>query len=87
MQNHTGLCYWRQRIHFSVDNFRSNNFCVLKLPAAKEKAQMPRAALAATIWPQEQRQKDGPFQQAPPLGTQDIFTRAQRTDSRTHGKR
>jgi hypothetical protein len=28
----------------------------------KEKAQMPGAALAATEWPQEQNEEDGPFQ-------------------------
>ena len=68
-------------------SFSGNDFCFLDSPGAKEKTQMPRAALAAAERPQEQRQQDGPLQHAPPVGAQDILASAKRTSSRTPRKR
>jgi hypothetical protein len=46
--------------------------------SAKEKSQMPGAALAATERPEEQEKQDGPFQNAAPMRAQNIFTSAKR---------
>ena len=45
---------------------------------AKEKAQLPGAAIAAAKGPQEQEKQNGPFQHAMPAGTRDILAPAQR---------
>jgi len=44
--------------------------------AAKEKSQMPGAALAAAERPQEQEKQDGPLQDASPVRPQNILTSA-----------
>jgi hypothetical protein len=47
-----------------------------QLPPAKEKSQMPGAALAAAERPHEQGKQDGPLQDAAPVRPQNIFTSA-----------
>jgi hypothetical protein len=55
--------------------------------AAKEKSQMPRAALAAAERPQEQEEQDGPLQDAAPVRAKDIFASAKRAAPRAQTKR
>src|ERR1700687_4735786 len=49
---------------------------LLPSPPAKEKSQMPCAALAAAERPQEQEKQDGPLQDAAPVRPQNILTSA-----------
>jgi hypothetical protein len=56
--------------------FRDAASHFLQSTAAKEKSQMPGAALAAAERPQEQEKQHGPLQHAAPVRTQNIFTPA-----------
>ncbi len=55
-------------------------------PPAKEKGQVPGAALAAAKRPDEQKKEDAPLQHAAPVRTQNILAAAERAASRTHPK-
>jgi len=57
-----------------------------RAPPAKEKSQMPGAALAAAERAQEQEEQYGPFQDAAAVRAQNIFTSAKRALTRAHPK-
>ena len=54
---------------------------------AKEKSQMPGAALAAAERAQEQEEQDGPLQYAAAVRAQNIFTSAKRASPTAQPKR
>jgi hypothetical protein len=47
------------------------------MSAAKEKSQMPGAALAATEWAKQQGNEDSPLQNATTVGAQNILAAAE----------
>jgi len=55
--------------------------------AAKEKSQMPGAALAASERAKEQEKQDGPLQDTTPVRAQNIFASAKRAPPRTNLER
>jgi hypothetical protein len=59
----------------------------IRAAAAKEKSQMPGAALAAAERPQKQEKQDGPFQDAAPVRPQNIFTSTERALPSSNPKR
>jgi hypothetical protein len=70
-----------------LDGFGDGRPRLFRSPAAKEKSQMPCAALAAAERPQEQEEQDGPLQEAAPVRPQNILTSAQGALPRPYPKR
>jgi hypothetical protein len=69
------------------DGFGDGGARYFRSPPAKEKSQMPGAALAAAERPQEQQKKDGPLQHAVPVRAQNVLASAQGTSPRAEPKR
>jgi len=67
--------------------FGDGGVCDFRSAAAKEKSQMPGAALAAAERPQEQEKQDGPLQEAAPVRPQNILTSAERAPPSSNQKR